>query len=738
MNFGKYKIRKNSLVAKLIVATWVVLGIVLLVGASVSLTYSRRLMENQARSAVERQQEIFGQQLLETRERQRKRLEPLLHMLGALSQKPLLNRAWTGPSVQLPSQSEFVDNLRKCFLKNEIDLRYQCLSRDVELRVQASLLAANQEFLEVSILKLLSDQDIVGVIVLDIDDNPFMGFKKGSNGEISKTTNFSDFNASSTRIEEDVRIEDDPFGKVIFFYSDAFVERAREQMKQEHEKTLARLRERSQGELRNLTTARLLEGFILALAAAVAVTEVLFRGVLRPLTALRAGAELLALGNFEAPIDVSRADELGDLARSFAHMRGAIVKRIETLEKLNIFGRNLIAMRSAQEIFEACQAFWLENLGASQVKIFIKKSSNSSAIANALSLPDFFMWESVPQEWADVSELSCSRKASLSQQLDNGVVVGAVPFLIRGESHGVMCAVVLERDISFEDLSFGSTISHLASVTVENLIMLEEVRIKARMEADLNAADAVQKAIIPKLRAIPNVKVAVHHMAAEKGMGDWYGLFFDAQNRRLYLYIADVTGHGIAAALLTSLVSGVVSTSHALLERGIVGVGASSDAASHIHLVVTSINDMMKRTGESVEKSLTLAVCAINVDSGEYVFVNCAHPQPFHVSSAGTKSLLGAGVPLGLRGEPSYEVVEGELASGDRLVFVTDGLFENESLDGKTFRRMALKKQLENKVATPEMALQQAINTAQEIWQGAPAADDVTMLVVDWEPQKNL
>jgi serine phosphatase RsbU (regulator of sigma subunit)/HAMP domain-containing protein len=691
-------------------------------------------MEIQAKNVISRQQRMFEKQILDTRARLRKRLEPVLGLFGGLSQLPLLNRSWTGSSVVLPSKEEFIENLRQCFQKKEADLRYQCLSRDVELRVQASLLASNREFLENSIRKLLDDPEIVGVLVLDIDGAPYLGFHRTKTGSVVPAVEFSTFDASALRMEEDVLIDGDPFGTVIIYYSEAFIERARLEMESEHASTLLALKEQSRAELRSLTQARVWEGIALILAAAAAVTFVLLRGVLKPLTALKESAESLALGKFDTVIDISRRDELGDLARSFSHMREAVEKRIENLEKLNDLGKRLLGLHVAQDIFESVEQFLKAHYGASEGGFYLKHGHVSSAVSQALNLPTRFLWESLEGDWGAVCDVCFLEKRVKIQSWGAAGTLIAIPFLIRKECFGAFCFVAPEKYLSSEEGSFGEAVSHLASVTVENLIMLEEVRIKARMEADLNAAEAVQNAIIPKLRAVPNVDFAVYYVAAEKGMGDWYGHFFDAKSRRLYVYLCDVTGHGIAAALLTSLVAGVISTSHALLERGIVGSAASSDAVSQLHLVVSSINDMMRRTNESVEKSLTLAAFALDVDSGKFSFVNCAHPQPFHVSAAVVKSILGSGVPLGVRGEPSYEVVEGQLAKGDRIVFITDGLVENEGPSGKTFRRMALKKNLENRAHSAQSALRQILNEAQSVWEGTPLLDDVSVFVLDWLP----
>jgi serine phosphatase RsbU (regulator of sigma subunit) len=263
--------------------------------------------------------------------------------------------------------------------------------------------------------------------------------------------------------------------------------------------------------------------------------------------------------------------------------------------------------------------------------------------------------------------------------------------------------------------------------------MLEEVRIKAKLEAALSAAEAVQSAIIPTLSHSPGVVFAAHYAAAEKGMGDWYGQYFDPKSRRLFVYLGDVTGHGIAAALLTSLVSGAVSASHSYLERQSFAAEKSATAEDFFGLILGSLNNMLRGTGERVERSLTFSMCAIDVDTGHYTFVNCAHPQPFHILSvSGVKSILASGSSLGVVEHMKYDVVEGDLVVGDRLFFFTDGLTENMGPDGKSLRRVALKRMLEDRDETIHQTIARVREESRYIWREEPPADDVSIVMVEW------
>lgn len=726
-------IKRDSLVTKLIITTWVVLGIVLAVGALVSLRFSRASMEQQAQELVTQQQQIYEKQLEEVKERQRSRLEPLVRMLGAFSQKPLLNKSWSG-DVVLPGQEEFIRNLRSCFNRSEKELQYQCLSRDVELRVQASLLRLNQEIIESAIRNLLSDEDIVGVVVLDLDDQLYMGFQRDQSKQITSVKHIDDLDSSLFRIEREVQIEGDPFGRVVFVYNDSYLERVRAQMAEQHGGILKGMQAQSQAQALALTRSRILEGLILALAAAAAMTFMLFRTAIIPLQHLKTGAELLAMGDFNAPIDVERKDELGDLARSFSHMRSAVLKRIEALEQLNQLSQGILLLHKAEDILRACEECLAKNLEAQSCQFILHQNSSSTAVINALSLPERFQFVNAnPDVQQRVLECCEPQNTSSTQHQTEGVFNFTLPFMVRGEVAGAFLLSHMITEPSGETLHFGNTVSHLASTTIENLVMLEEVKIKASLEAALSAAEAVQNAIIPTLPSSPGIKFAAHYTAAEKGMGDWYGQYFDQKSRRAFVYLGDVTGHGLAAALLTSLVSGAVSASHSYLERQSFSAEKSATAPEFFELVIGSLNSMLRGTGERVERSLTFSMCAVDVDTGHYTFVNCAHPQPFHILAAsGVKTILAAGSSLGVSENMQYDVVEGDLALGDRFFFFTDGLTENRSPDGKSLRRVALKKLLEERDETIQQTIARIDKESKNIWREEPPADDVSIVMMEW------
>ena len=98
------------------------------------------------------------------------------------------------------------------------------------------------------------------------------------------------------------------------------------------------------------------------------------------------------------------------------------------------------------------------------------------------------------------------------------------------------------------------------AISLKNIQLVEETRLSARMEAELQTARAVQHSLLPeKLPELPNLELAGYYQSASETGGDWYGVN-DAFENALYIMIGDVTGHGTPSALVTASVCAACQT----------------------------------------------------------------------------------------------------------------------------------------------------------------------------------
>ena len=180
-------------------------------------------------------------------------------------------------------------------------------------------------------------------------------------------------------------------------------------------------------------------------------------------------------------------------------------------------------------------------------------------------------------------------------------------------------------------------------------------------ERDLAAARATQQSLIPpKKPQIPGWEIATcYHPVIEVG-GDIYGWLPITRNRWLF-WIADATGHGASAALLTTLAK-------LLFHHG-------REQHDEPAAIMEAVNNDLR--GTFAGRSFMSAMCvALDPQSGRASVVGAGHP-PLLVTrfGRGTEAIPSSAPPLGLMEQSQFEATDLELNPGDAFTLYTDGLF---------------------------------------------------------------
>lgn len=190
------------------------------------------------------------------------------------------------------------------------------------------------------------------------------------------------------------------------------------------------------------------------------------------------------------------------------------------------------------------------------------------------------------------------------------------------------------------------------------------------------------------------------------------GDFFSAVtiNDDLVVAIADVSGKGIAAAVMASLLQGMIH--EAILSRVTLAD------------IARSVNEFFC-VRNLCAKYATFVIASLK-PTGVLDYINCGHITPLVISASGAKtSLCESNIPVGLVPGAEFRSSATQLHSGDRIVLVTDGVTDAENPRGDYFGHERLEKS-----ATTAMSPGELINAVQLFCDGLPLNDDCTVVDV--------
>jgi sigma-B regulation protein RsbU (phosphoserine phosphatase) len=257
-----------------------------------------------------------------------------------------------------------------------------------------------------------------------------------------------------------------------------------------------------------------------------------------------------------------------------------------------------------------------------------------------------------------------------------------------------------------------------AAGTLDNARLVERERERQRLEQEINIARDIQQALLPRaLRKYPYLDVKGCNFPCLSVGGDYFDVFPMGDGRTAFL-IADVSGKGLGAALLTTMLQGALS-----------GLTLGYDPAR----VFNHINRFLCDHAE-VGRYATMFFGVMDGD-GHMEFINAGHPSPYLIRNGKAETPFTEGsYPVGLVPEAEYATACLKLEPGDTLVLFSDGVTEAMDPDDEMFGMPRLGELLNDKNDVPLERLQECILEAVENFaRGARQADDLTMLLVRYQ-----
>jgi adenylate cyclase len=249
----------------------------------------------------------------------------------------------------------------------------------------------------------------------------------------------------------------------------------------------------------------------------------------------------------------------------------------------------------------------------------------------------------------------------------------------------------------------------------------------ARLAGELEAAQRIQLGSLPRadlLVAEPRVDLHALLVPAREVGGDLYDYFLlDA--RRLFVLLGDVSGKGLPASMF-------MAVSKALFKASVL---RAPDA--DIGDIMSTANGELSRDNATA-LFVTAFAAVLDLDSGLLAYCNAGHDNP-HLLRAGRAPLQrledGDGPPLCALQDFAYRSARVQLERGDTLLLITDGITEAQDARGALFGGERLQQVLavqQERRASAQELVQSLQRDVAAFVQGAPAADDLTILALRW------
>jgi sigma-B regulation protein RsbU (phosphoserine phosphatase) len=286
----------------------------------------------------------------------------------------------------------------------------------------------------------------------------------------------------------------------------------------------------------------------------------------------------------------------------------------------------------------------------------------------------------------------------------------------RGEFLGVLY-VDSRRPAAFSklDRQILDALAADAASILDNARLVERERERQRMEQEINIARDIQQALLPRdFREFPHLAVSGINFPCLSVGGDYFDVFPLSDKRTAFL-IADVSGKGLGAALLTTMLQGALS-----------GMTLGTDPAR----VFNHVNRFLCSHSE-VGRYATMFFGILDQD-GQMDYINAGHPSPFLIRHGVAEEPFTEGsYPVGLVQEAEYVTARVKLEPGDTLILFSDGVTEAMDPSEELYGVPRLREVLTGQSDCALDKLQKSIlESVENFSKGAHQADDLTLLIV--------
>lgn len=257
------------------------------------------------------------------------------------------------------------------------------------------------------------------------------------------------------------------------------------------------------------------------------------------------------------------------------------------------------------------------------------------------------------------------------------------------------------------------------------------------LDRDLIEARKVQQALISqRFRDFGPASASVLLRPSGHVGGDLAG-FFDLTPGRIALFSVDVAGHGVASAMMTARLAGLFVGSECDPNIAMAPNALGRPKPMPPAQIAARLNRLLLDE-LGVDQYLTLAYAEMDLTSGRVDLVQAGHPHPVIIRQSGAIEFVGqGGLPIGLIPGADYQAFTVQLAPGDQLFLVSDGVTECMDAHGNELGQDGLRQILRNNAHLPPRELLDAL-----VWDlsdysgGGDFADDVSGVLLHYRGKR--
>lgn len=286
--------------------------------------------------------------------------------------------------------------------------------------------------------------------------------------------------------------------------------------------------------------------------------------------------------------------------------------------------------------------------------------------------------------------------------------------------HANLVGLHLIRGRDIEAVGFLVFVFSLGYLVAHGILAKEESLFAIQKELEI--AERIQTSILPRdVPRLPGLDIAARYLPMSAVAGDFYD-FLVIEGRRLGVLIADVTGHGVPAALIASMLK--------------VAFASQSAHTGDPACVLAGLNQAL--CGKFEEHFVTAAYLYFDLEAKMIRYAGAGHPPLLYCNRANGDrlSMEKNGFFLGMFPEAEYSSLEMQLQPGDRYVLYTDGLPESKSASGEEFGIARCSQFLASRTQLPAANLADELLSEITSWtaraSGSIQEDDMTLLILDF------